>query len=244
MSLWSTLARVGGLVGSVAAAPFTGGASLAGVPAFLSTAGKIAGAVAPALGAISGGRQAGREVDAVQNFNQDRNALTKYGIDTAATQNQNQFALNRGNLANDNASMDLKQRQFALDAPSTRGKTALLGDFMSGASKSNLQQLPGVHQFDFGRTQGADTQALGRLLSSGALAGQQKGDTFDPSQPLPDYVSGPASPSLTALPKSGTLDSVLNTAATVGSFADLLGKYKRKPNPPPPQLTNPYGLDN
>ncbi len=254
-----------GTVGKLASAG--GGASSA-----LGTAGQIAGALGPNIGATAGalaaGRQAGRETDTRQGQAQDRNAIDLYGTQNQANTAQNNFGIQRGGLEADRGALDLKQRQFGLDAAGQRAKNSMKGDYLANAKAATFSGLPGGHDFKFDSGFGPgrfseNTRALGRGMSADALKGQQAGDTFAPMSALPEYHAGPASPSLTAIPQAGKFDSILNTASTVGglagTFGDMLKNYRPQdqlakstattgPNPPAPDdlaaLLAKYGQVN
>lgn len=235
MGFWSKLGKIGGLAGSVAAAPFTGGASLAGIPGILATAGRIAGAAAPALGAIASGRTQGRVEQGLMNQRQDQLAEQRYRDQLSANENQNRFNLSA-------ADADLARRKFALAAPGQRASNSVRGDILANAQDTHITGLPagvnvptisgGLRPSMFS----ANTRALGGELSSQALAGQRAGDNFDPL----NYVAPPDAPGVTPLPQAGALDKILTTTGTVGSLASmipdfdqLLAKY-RKPSPTVP----------
>jgi len=62
MGFWNTLGKIGGIAGSIAAIPFTGGASAAAIPA-LSAMGSIAGAAGSALGGMSDAKAKNRDAE-------------------------------------------------------------------------------------------------------------------------------------------------------------------------------------
>jgi hypothetical protein len=255
MGFWSTLGKIGKIAGPIAASfiPGVGPLASTGMKA-LTTAGKVAGGLAGSLGGSGGGtnpastigdyagsleagRQKGREKDTEMGQAQDRNALNLYGAQNQANASQNNFAINRANLGNDQAGIDLKQRQFALDAPGTRAKQAMRGDYMANAQDASFTPLAGAHNFNlksgFSPSMFSDsTRQLGRDLSSNALAANQQGDTFAPMTALPDYHAGAAAPGLTPIPQAGKTDSILSTTALIGSgigsFADTLKNYQLK----------------
>src|SRR6185369_2356311 len=119
MGWLSTLAKVG-LVG---AAPFTGGASLAAMPA-TSLLDKIGGGAA-AAGTVMGGQQSGannaRVAQGQLDLSKDRNAIDLYGT--------------QQNAQNQAAQTDLQRQQFTGQNRSSTAKQALIGALLGGGSK-------------------------------------------------------------------------------------------------------------
>lgn len=88
----------------------------------------------------------------------------------------------RGNL--DRASLDLQQRNFALQAPSVRGRRGLSADLLANFQPATMQGLPSrissrmpvINQSGLSQ-QG---QLLARLLRDQAISETQRGDQFSP----------------------------------------------------------------
>src|SRR5262245_41117681 len=239
MGFWSKLGRIGMIAAPIGAAPFTGGASLAALPSVLGTAGKIAAAAAPALGALAQGRAAGRAEQNQANNQRDYLNLNRYRLMQDEAQNQNAF--NQRNVQNalQGGQLDLERRGFALNAPQHRASNSIRGDYLANARNSTIQFPQGFGgpkgiptlQRGFGPSDFSEnTRSLGRLMSSQALAGQQAGDQFADLPSSPEYVHGPTAPPLTEMPSANALDKILSTAGTLGSiygsFDDFLNKYK------------------
>jgi hypothetical protein len=166
MGFWTGLADIGLGI----AAPFTGGASLAAIPAVngiasaLSDTGQVAGGAAAASAA-------GRAQTAGINQNQDRNALGLYDA-------------------------QLKGAQQALNQNSQLASQAARGDLMSNVQDVNFTNLPpGVHTA--GMTGGLrpsdlgpNARQAGQTLSRNALLQLLQGPTNLPKAPtltpLPD----------------------------------------------------------
>jgi hypothetical protein len=226
----------GGAAPAATVASGTGAATAAGASA---TGGMLSLAknLAPMLTANAAGRAQGRGVEADINQSGDRNQIALYNALLGNNQAKNAFALSRGNLANANAATDLSQRSFALQAPRQRAGTAVQGDILANAKDATVSGISpnipvptingGLRPSMFSDS----TRALGTLMSSQALAGQQKGDTFAPAEPLPTWQNPPAAPSLTPTPEANGLDTALSTGGNIlnwaGTFADYLKKYKK-----------------
>lgn len=108
MGFWSTLAKIGG----VAAAPFTGGASL--IPTALS----VAGDVGSVLGKQQQGKAAGQQAQAGADLSYDRNKIDLYG-----TQQDAQFKAGQ---------QDLERKKFEGTNRGDTAKQALIGALLSG----------------------------------------------------------------------------------------------------------------
>lgn len=227
------------------------------------------GQIGDSLGANEKGRADARQAQAQANAQYDRTAADLYRATTEAntakntynlnaTTGQNNFDLSRGTLANSNAATDLSQRNFALAAPGKRAGNAVRGDILSSAHDVSVSGLaPGQSAVQFNGGLHPDmfsdsTRALGANMSSQALSEQQAGDHFAPLPDLPDYVKpptytdGPPAPTPTAMPQAGPVDSILNTAGTVGNIADLMSKLpygQKKPTTPDPMAYDPNDMN-
>ena len=108
MNFLSVLGKIGG----IAAAPFTGGASL--IPTVLSGVGDVASV----LGKQQQGKAAGQQAQAQANLSQDRNAIDLYQAQQAA---QNQAG-----------QLDLQRKQQEQQSQGTAMKSALAGLLLGG----------------------------------------------------------------------------------------------------------------
>lgn len=253
MSIWKTLGKIGLMAGGALAAPITGGASLIPVLAAAGGGALAGGKVADALGlggqaagALASGRAAGRVSEAGVNQDQDRLALQRYQTQVGATNAQNSFNLGAANYGLNAADADLSRRKFALDAPGQRARNSVRGDILANAQDVSIATPFAKPSISGGLRPSmfsGNTRALGSAMSADALAGQQKGDTFDALPSTPSYVAPPSAPGLTPLPQAGGVDKFLTTAGTLGSFADLLAKYKLTDRRPfqEPDETAGYG---
>lgn len=207
-------------------------------------------AIGSALGSIFGGAAKGasssRESANNQALLQDRNRTDQFGIQqNAATSAANaqqqaimQALLGGSNEQNAHANIDLDRRKFVLDAPSTRGKQALLGSLMqnmkpvtmTGGSPQMLARMP---QFSGGLSPsalGPLARQMGLLMQQNSVAGQQKGDTFAPLERT-DFKSGVLDPGrstvlppiLAQLQKAGLLEKILGGIGLGGSLLGGLG---------------------
>jgi hypothetical protein len=186
--------------------------------------------------------------------------LNRYTADLNTANAKNNFGIARNSAANQNAATDLAQREFTLNAPNTRAGTAVRGDILSNARDVSIAAPSGVNvpQISGGLRPSMfsdATRTLGRTITDQALAAQQKGDTFEPlpalpdytapTSALPDYAAPPKAPSLTPLPEAGAVDSILNTAGTVGALADtfssIYDRYRKKQQPVAPLAPVDFG---
>lgn len=233
-------AGVGGMTATSLGLPVTaglgtaggaaGGGAAAGLGGYLSTAGKVGAALAD----YGQGRADARltESNAAQGAN--RNIIDLYQAQQQATNAENSFGLGKVSAGLGIGNLDLNQKQFSLDAPGKRASNSVRGDILANAQDATVSgvspNIPvptisgGLRPSMFS----ANTRALGGEMSSQALASQRAGDQFAPLPTLPDYVPGPAVPSLTDVPQAGKTDSILNTAGLVGSLASMIPYQKKK----------------
>lgn len=173
MSLWSTLAKVGLGI----AAPFTGGATLAGIPAIDAIGGVASG--------IAGGRAQGRQQE---TDNLLRESLAQNG------RYRNQLDAAQLNLQapGQRASQSVKGDILANAQPfQWTGGTKMVGNIPVPQSSGGLS--PSLFS--------DDTRQLGRALSSGALQGQTTngGQAIAPPPNLPQMPQGNAADSILSL---------------------------------------------
>jgi hypothetical protein len=227
---------------------------LAALPAIGSVLGSIFGGAAKG----AGDSRANDNLAAAQN---NRTAADIYGTQQGAVTSANnaqqqalmQALLGQSNEQTSHANTDLDRRNFTLNAPSTRGRQALLGSLMqnmqpvsmSGGSPQMRARMP---QFSGGLNAsaiGPMARQMGGLMQSGAVSAQQKGDTFDPLKPT-NFQSGVLdptrgllqSPQLAELQRSGLLEQILGGLGLGGSLLGALGK------PKPQQPGNTVGTDD
>lgn len=204
-----------GKIGAIAAAPFTGGASLGALP--------LIDGISQVAGGAAKGSADSRNAQNQQMLSQDRNKLDAYQAQQQAILQalgmQERGALDRANL-------DLNQRQFALQAPQVRGKQALLGSLLqnlqpvslSGLNPKIAKNMPQISGGLSAAALGPMAREFGGLLQSNALAGQQKGDTFDPIAQT-DFKGGLiAPPQLSQLKQAGFLEKLLGGIGLGGSL--------------------------
>lgn len=211
MGLLSTLGKIGAGI----AAPFTGGASLAAIPA-IDAIGQVAGA--------AGGGMGNARMNANQQaLMQDRNKLDAYRAQQDAIL-QALGMKERGAL--DRANLDLNQRTFALNAPNVRGRQALFGSLlqnlqpvsMSGIPSKVAAKMPTISGGLSPAALGPGARDFGALLQKVAMEGQQKGDTFDPIEKT-DFMAGlMEAPQLSQLKQAGFLEKLLGGIGLGGSL--------------------------
>lgn len=214
MGFLSGLGKVLSIGGGIAAAPFTGGASL--IPSILSAGGQIASGVA-------GGRAAGRAAEAGINQNQDENRLRAAQMLEQALQNR--------------AQLELQQKQFGLQAPQARAKNSARGDAMANLQDVKINAGPRVNipQISGGLRPtllSQNSRDLGAEMSRQALLGQMEGDQFTP-------MPAPNMPQPTPLPQANGLDTFLNILGGVGAGASALNQSGLLPRQNPYQVKRP-----
>ncbi len=194
MGILSTLAKIGG----VAAAPFTGGASLA-----LSAL----GGVGDVLGKQQQGAAQGQAAQATAQQNQDRNAIGLYG--------EQQGAQDKA------AQLDLQRKGYDATSRSAAGKQALLA-MLLGDYKPPQVSVPGIQNATFsggmGDTIKNNPQILELLKSISA-----KGVT---DQATPNTFTGGElvkAPTLTPLPQKSKTSSIMDTIARIAQIGGAVG---------------------
>lgn len=240
-----------------------GGAALGGgIDAFTGGGNPFLGDVGAAAAGASAGAAKGRMSQAEIQQAQDRLALQRYSDALAGTNAENAYGFNSAAAKNryglegiDAAStinnMDLARRKFQLAAPGERAGNAVRGDILSRAQDVAIAGAPGglpiptisggLRPSMFSGT----TRALGTNMTNQALSEQQKGDQFGALPSVPDYTAPPpyispgAPPPLTDLPAAGVGSTILNTAGTIGTLADILARYRRRQMPPGTNLNDP-----
>jgi len=228
-----------GKLGAGLAAPFTGGASLAAIPAI--------GAIGQVAGGAAGGMASGRQGENANINSANRNTIDLYGTQQNAKTQQYQTLQNalmqllqaEESSKQNRAGIDLQRRNFALNAPSARGKQALLGSLIqniqdvniSGGSPQMRARMPQISGGLRPSAIGPMAQQMGALMQQNAVSGQQKGDVFDPMAPT-DFKSGLVdpqtytidAPELQALQESGLLEKILGGIGLGGSLFGALGQ--------------------
>src|SRR5262245_42604291 len=253
MGFLSGLGKVLSIGGGIAAAPFTGGASL--IPAIISGAGAIASG-------IGSGRAAGRVQETGINQNQDlvrqraaallEQALqNRAQLDTQqrqflenALQNRQQLGLSQQQFLEgarqNRGQLDLQQRQFALNAPAARARNAARGDTMANIQDLKINAGPRVKipEITGGLRPsllGANSRATGKEISRQALMQQMEGDHFAPMGDLPEFgpmgdlptfsgLPAPNIPGVTPMPQANGLDNTLNIVGGVGAGTGIISE--------------------
>jgi len=127
--------------------------------------------------------------------------------------NQNRDTLNQEQL-------DMLQRQQGVSLPAGRASNAVRGDILANAQDVQFSGLPERVTNSMGTITGGlrpsmfspETRELGSQMTREALKQQMAGG---PSS------AAAAGPTFASYPQAGKLDSVLSTAGTIGSLADL-----------------------
>lgn len=198
MSLLSILTKIGG----VAAAPFTGGASL------IPTIASVAGDVGSVLGKQQQGKTQGQITQAQLQQQQDRNALDAY-----------QTAQSAQNAA---AQTDLQRKGFETNNRATTAKQALIGALLGGGITPTSIGPQGASG-GLLRSLNANPEALAalKMLSSQASSAQSTPLQFSGGEMLKP-------PTQTALPKIDN-GGFLSTLANIGQLVGAASPYLKKP---------------
>lgn len=239
MNFWSALGKGLQIAAPIAAAPFTGGMSLAALaPTLIGTASKIASTVANRGGAAAGdvGRLTGaaaqgaadiRLTEAQINNQRDRNVLDRTATQIGQNQTRDAQALQRA--------------QLGIEAPMARTKQAAYGDALSNVQDVNIDFQPttgtlpkfnvsgGLRPSLFG----ANARGAGAELSRQALLKLMSGED------VPQASEAVAMPEMSDPTTSGAMEKTLGAAGLGGSILGALGDAlkNRKPTMQQPMPT-------
>lgn len=204
MGWLGTLGKIASVAGVGAAAPFTGGSSLAALGPILGAAGTIGGVLSKAAGSSAAGRA--HETNLLTD--RDRVALERF---RSMQEAQNQAART-----------DLERKQFSEAAPLNRARqAALAGALMnykptrvSVAGIPDAQISGGTHLGEAGRAGLAEMQkqALVRLLAG------EKGESFKGGNLL-------NAPELSPLPTRSGWEKVAGILGTIGSLGGAVAPF-------------------
>lgn len=195
------------------------------------------------LGKVFGGAGKGA---ADQRMSENQQALQRsqllaqlYGINQNAQSQALQSGANerlaQGNLDLNQRNFQQDQRQFALQAPSVRGRQAVRGSLMQNLQPASISGLPSRIQANIPQLSGGLTPAalspevrqMGGMLQRDAILGQLRGDpvdTFAPMQPT-NFQSGVLTPpQIAELEKSGLLEKILGGTGLIGSLLGGIGE--------------------
>ena len=198
MGILSTLAKIGG----IAAAPFSGGASLALTGL---------GSVGDVLGGQQKGAAQGQISQAQLQQNQDRNALDLYGQQQGAQDKAGQ--------------LDLQRKAYDTTSRGAAGKQALLA-MLLGDYKPSSVSVPGITPATFSGGMGESLKNPQILELLKSIAAKGVTDQATPNQ----FTGGNLvqAPTLTPLPKqsktSGILDTIARIAQIGGAVAPMFKK--------------------
>ena len=172
------------------------------------------------LGGASKGASAGRQQETLNNATQDSQKTSQYGINQQAILEALKAA-ESGNM--NRAGLDLQQRQFALNAPTTRMSQSARGSMLANAQDLQISHpranIPTVTGGMRPSALSPETRQLGALVARQALMSQMKGDTFD-AVPQQDWKSGVvAPPGVTPQPQASGLEKWGGIAGILGNLA-------------------------
>lgn len=204
MSFLSMLANIGGL----AAAPFTGGASI--------PIGAAIGNVSSVLGKQQEGKAKGAVDTAGVTQGQDRNAIALYQAKQAAE--------------NAAAQTDLQRQQFGANEQGRNAKNAILSALLGGNLPRTSINVPGIQS---GSVSGGLIDALKNNPEALASLATLKGQANQSLASGPSFKGGAtvAPPSMTPLPDTGGGNNFLSTLANIGQLIGAASPYipKKKP---------------
>lgn len=202
MGLWSALGTIGGL----AAAPFTGGAS---IPLAMTIGGAAGGAVdALTNGAGNVGQVAGNAASAAA-----QNRLTQGGLINNANRNLiDLYAQEAKNAGENNAN--------ALTAPTKIARQGVLASMIENGHNANFSGLPSYIKpptLSGGLLPDSiltpDVRKMGGNLTREAMLAQLTGEKNNFQIP-----NMPTAPTMAPLPESGKLESGLSTTGLIGGL--------------------------
>lgn len=179
-----------------------------------------AAALGKVLGGASQGASAGRQLETQNNATQDTQRTTQYGINQQAILD----ALKQAESANMNrATLDLNQRNFALNAPTTRMSQSARGSMLANAQDLQISHpranIPTITGGMRPSALSPETRQLGALVARQTLMSQMKGDTFD-AVPQQNWQGGVvAPPGVTPQPQASGLEKWGGIAGILGSLA-------------------------
>lgn len=212
MSFWKTLL---GTVAPIVAAPFTGGASLAGLGlggALKAAAPALIGGVASGL---AGGMQKGREAENAANFNAAEFAQRENAMKEAAGMNR--------------AQMDLARRGFSQQSQGDAYQKALKSALALNLKDASINLPSRIPKFNISgglrpSAIGAEGQAAAGELNKQAMTKLMGGEQFDA---LPAY-QGTAAPEYR---KPGFLENLTGTIGLgAGAVNSALGAAEDRNN--------------
>lgn len=179
-----------------------------------------AAALGKVLGGASQGASAGRQIETQNNATQDTQRTTQYGINQQAILD----ALKQAESANMNrATLDLNQRNFALNAPTTRMSQSARGSMLANAQDLQISHpranIPTITGGMRPSALSPETRQLGALVARQTLLDQMKGDTFD-AVPQQNWQGGVvAPPGVTPQPQASGLEKWGGIAGILGNLA-------------------------
>ena len=178
------------------------------------------GALGSVLGGAAKGASTGRQQETVNNATQDTQRTTQYGINQQAILD----ALKQAESANMNrANLDLSQRKFTLDAPTTRMQQSARGSMLANAQDVSVSHprahIPTITGGARPSALSPETRQLGALVARQTLMNQMKGDTFD-AVPQQNWQGGVvAPPGVTPQPQASGLEKWGGIAGILGNLA-------------------------
>ncbi len=207
---WGMLAKLG----AVGAAPFTGGTSLALLPA-IEGIGRVAGNAAKGA---SDQRMAQNQQSIQHAASTNRDMLERASL---ANANQN----SRAGMTNEHnqfsAGLDLQRKNFLQNEPNVQARQALTGSLMSRIqpmrAPSGFEQRPSILD-----AIGPEAREAGGLLAQRGLSGLKNPTQFDamPGVSLPDVLNMPPA-MLAQVEKSGMLEKSVLAGAGYGATRGL-----------------------
>ena len=208
MPNWGNIGKILGAAGSIAAIPFTGGASATGLLGLLGKAAPALGAAGSVMSGIGAGRAEGRQAEATANQNQGRAQADIYRALADAIMRQ-------GTLGQQKA-------EFERDSPNVRFGQAMRGNLAANMQDVSMQVPDRLKPYMVNFSGGLRPSAIG---AGGRAAGQQLADLGSgmmgkDSFELPNLPAPPQTPDM---PQAGWLDKFLNIAGPAASAVGVLG---------------------
>jgi hypothetical protein len=171
--------------------------------------------------AIAKNKQKNREAQNAASSNENDQAMRMQQARQNALVN---LLLGESNQNFRNADLDLRRREFALNAPGTRGKQALFGSLLQNLQPAELGNLSPKLKASMPTLSGGlnpraispQARQMGGLMQSNAVAGQQAGDQFA-QVPQVNFLQGLlADPQLLGYRGPGKAESILGLLGMAG----------------------------
>ena len=210
-------------IAGLAAAPFTGGASMALTAGggLLDKFGKGAGDIGQIAGGAAGGAANARQLQAQNILTQDQLRNQQYGTQQGAE-------MQAGNL-------DLSRKNFSEGARGNRAKQALIASILGGGFQPTQVSVPGIKNAQISGGLAASLKNPGAQASMAELMKQALAAQMQQGSEAGEQFSGGSvltPPKLSELPKAGKMENIMGGVGLGGSLLSsilpLIGQFAGK----------------